>query len=165
MLLAVVVAFGLAFLTLGAGMHVANAQHEANVAIVDFAFDPPLFGVPAGATVTWTNTGVRPHTVTAESGAFDSAQLEPGASFSTTLTTEGSYAYFCRIHPEMTGTIVVTAGGEAGAFGPGAAPAMPVVGVGTGTLATEQNGAAALLLGLLAVAFGMAAVRTRVNGG
>jgi plastocyanin len=158
-----VLALGLAFLILGVSVPVAHAQHEAHVDIVDFAFDPPLFGIPAGTTVTWTNTGVRPHTVTAESGAFDSAQLEPGASFTQTLTTEGSYTYFCRIHPEMTGTIVVTAGGAVGSFGPGTVPAVPVVGVGTGAMAAERSNELALLLGLLAAVSGLAAVRTRVS--
>ena len=80
---------------------------DASVAIVDFAFDQPDLEIEAGTTITWTNTGAAPHTVTADAGAFDSGVLDPGATFSQTFNQPGTFAYFCAIHPEMTGTVVV----------------------------------------------------------
>ena len=56
----------------------------------------------------WTNAGVAPHTVSAKDGSFGSEMLAAGASFEQTFTTPGSYAYLCQVHPEMTGTVVVT---------------------------------------------------------
>ena len=81
---------------------VANA-----VQIVDLAFEPASLRVEPGTTVTWTNTGVAPHTVTAEDDSFDSGTLESGATFEQTFAEPGTYPYLCQIHPQMTGTIDV----------------------------------------------------------
>jgi plastocyanin len=75
------------------------------VAIQGFAFDPPDLQVEAGTEVTWTNDDPTPHTVTADSGEFDSGTLDPGATF--TVAVDGSVTYFCEIHPTMQGTITV----------------------------------------------------------
>src|SRR5829696_5872316 len=79
-LMGVLAAFGLATLIPGAGWLGADAQDGAAVTIVDFAFQPASLEVPAGTTVTWTNSGAAPHTVTADDGTFDSDRLAPGAS-------------------------------------------------------------------------------------
>jgi plastocyanin/uncharacterized cupredoxin-like copper-binding protein len=75
--------------------------------IVQFAFVAASLDVPAGSRVTWTNDDPTPHTVTADGGAFDSRQLDPGASFSVVLDTPGAFAYHCEIHPTMVGTVLV----------------------------------------------------------
>jgi plastocyanin len=33
--------------------------------------------------------------------------LKAGQSFSNTFATAGTYSYFCSIHPQMTGKIIV----------------------------------------------------------
>jgi plastocyanin len=86
-----------------------TAPNTEAVDIVDFAFEPASVELPEGATVLWTNTGVAPHTVSAEDGSFDSGTLDPGASFEHTFTTPGTYGYLCQVHPEMTGTIEIVA--------------------------------------------------------
>ena len=83
------------------------------VSIIDLAFEPATLTVEPGTTVTWTNTGLALHTVTAEDGSFDSGTLENGATFEQTFADPGTYAYVCQIHPDMTGTIEVTATGPA----------------------------------------------------
>ena len=95
----------------------ARAQGRAYVAIVDGAFQPGSILVQAGDTVTWTNTGSTPHTVTADDGSVDSGPLAPGASFSHTFPTAGLFTYHCAIHPEMTGAVTITQAPD-----PGAAP-------------------------------------------
>lgn len=75
--------------------------------IVQFAFVAASLDVSAGTRVTWTNDDPAPHTVTADGGAFDSKQLDPGASFSVVLDTPGAFAYHCEIHPTMVGTVLV----------------------------------------------------------
>ena len=91
----------------------APAEGSNGVDIVDLAFEPATLRVEPGTTVTWTNTGVAPHTATAEDGSFDSGTLESGATFKQTFADPGTYAYLCQIHPDMTGTIEVTATGPA----------------------------------------------------
>jgi plastocyanin len=78
-----------------------------SVAIIDFAFQPTSLTVNVGDTVTWTNTGSLPHTVTSNTNVWTSATVNPGASFSFTFTTPGTYAYRCSFHTSMTGTIIV----------------------------------------------------------
>ena len=100
-----------ALFAVAASPHQAAAQ-DSSVSIVDFAFDSAAVTVEAGSTVTWTNDGDAPHTATAGDGTFDSGNLDPGESFSFTFDTPGTYAYSCSIHPNMTGTITVTAAGD-----------------------------------------------------
>ena len=77
--------------------------------IVDFAFQPLELQVAAGSTITWSNTGEYPHTVTADDASFDSEILLPAETFSVTLTQPGTFTYHCNIHKtDMTATIVVT---------------------------------------------------------
>lgn len=113
-ILAFVAVFALVSVSLIAPRNSAGAQDGATVSIVDFAFDPAQIDVAAGTTVTWTNNGSAPHTVTADDGSFDSGELAPGESFSFTFDTAGTFAYHCEIHPEMTAAVVVggAAGGE-----------------------------------------------------
>ena len=80
-----------------------------NVAIEGFAFAPGTVKVKAGDTITWTNDDAAPHTVTAKSGGdVDSGTLAQGATFEFTAEKAGTIAYFCEIHPSMTGTIEVS---------------------------------------------------------
>ena len=85
----------------------AHQDAAFDVSVVDFAFDPGTISVPVGATVTWTNTGSRPHTVTADDGSFDTGSIDPGASTTLTLDTAGTFAFHCNFHPNMMGTITV----------------------------------------------------------
>jgi len=85
----------------------ARAQ-DSSVDIVDFAFNPSSITVEAGSTVTWTNSGNAPHTVTADDGAFDSGELANGETFSFTFDEPGTYSYHCDIHPDMVAEVIVT---------------------------------------------------------
>lgn len=86
----------------------AHQELAAEVSVIDFAFEPATLSVPAGTTVTWRNDGARPHTITADDGAFDSGRLDPGEAFSFTFDQAGTFAYHCGFHPDMQATIVVT---------------------------------------------------------
>jgi plastocyanin len=89
----------------------AAAQNTESARIVDFDYSPGRLTVQAGTTVTWTNTGQRPHTATDRGGTFDTKPVAPGASAKVTLSTPGTYFYFCRINPaKMNGVLVVEPG-------------------------------------------------------
>jgi plastocyanin len=96
------------------GTVAAQTSNAAAVQVVDFAFDPAALTVPVGTTVTWTNAGSRPHTVTADDGSFDSGRLDPGEQFSQTFDQPGTFTYHCNFHPDMQGSITVTAGDTGG---------------------------------------------------
>ena len=81
-----------------------------SVTIVDFAFAPQETRVTAGAPLIWANEDWAPHTVTAETGSFDSGRLDEGATFQHVFTEPGTYSYLCTFHPGMVGKVVVDAG-------------------------------------------------------
>jgi amicyanin len=101
---------------LAGGVLLANAQNQTSaIAIDNFTFNPQTVTVKAGATVTWTNKDDIPHAIAAVGKQFKSKVMDTDNSYSFTFTTPGSYAYFCSLHPHMTGTIVVEAAtGDAG---------------------------------------------------
>jgi plastocyanin len=72
-----------------------------------FAFTPQVLTVTPGTTVIWTNTDEDPHTVTANDKSFHSAALDTDDKYSFTFTKPGEYAYFCSLHPHMTGKVIV----------------------------------------------------------
>src|SRR4051812_41797737 len=101
--------------TTGMGLTPTQAQAQsgpkASAKIVNFAFEPATLTVDAGTTITWSNTGDRPHTVTDRGGTFDTSPLTPGTTGTVAFTVPGTYHYFCRINPgTMNGVVVVKAG-------------------------------------------------------
>jgi plastocyanin len=90
---------------------VAAAAQAKDAEIVDFDFSPRRLTVEAGTTVTWSNSGERPHTATDRGGTFDTRPIAPAASAEVTLSTPGTYFYFCRINPaKMNGVLTVEPG-------------------------------------------------------
>jgi plastocyanin len=64
-----------------AGVQAVPIQDARSVGIGDYFFDPPDAAVEPGNTITWTNNGDEPHTVTADDGTFNSGVLNPGDSY------------------------------------------------------------------------------------
>ena len=79
-----------------------------SVSIFDNGYTPTSLTIAEGSTITWTNTGVVPHTATDRAGSFDSGILMGGDTYNKTFSTAGTFNYFCTIHPDMTATITVT---------------------------------------------------------
>jgi len=82
---------------------------EQGVAILDFKFEPETLTVSPGTKVTWVNKDDEPHTATSsvKPKRFDSGVLDTAQAYSFTFVEPGSYPYFCKLHPHMTGVIVV----------------------------------------------------------
>jgi plastocyanin len=85
------------------------------------AFSPNPINLHVGDNVTWTNRDSTPHTVTSgvngrPDGRFDSSPnfnplLAPGQTFGHTFTEAGGYPYYCALHPNMIGTVIVAPAG------------------------------------------------------
>jgi amicyanin len=86
-----------------------GAASVAKVSIDNFAFDPEELVVTAGTTVTWVNADDVPHTATSKMSppVFDSKTLRTGDKFSYQFKKPGTYDYFCKPHPYMTGKVIV----------------------------------------------------------
>lgn len=86
-----------------------GAEGEVAATIENFAFSPEPIEIKVGTTVTWTNLDSAPHTVSQTGGGFESGKMDQGATFSFTFTEAGTFEYFCQFHPNMKGTVIVTA--------------------------------------------------------
>ncbi len=89
---------------IGAG---PTAPAGTSVRMAGTRFEPSTIAIRVGETVRWFNDDGLPHTVSATDGSWDSGNLPPGGSFERRFDAAGSYAYLCRYHPGMAGTIEV----------------------------------------------------------
>ena len=78
-------------------------------------FNPNFTSINVGDIVTWRNDDVSIHTVTSgtfntgKAGPipFDSGIINSGGVFTHQFNAVNTYDYYCRIHPFMTGKIIV----------------------------------------------------------
>ena len=96
------------FLALAVGWPAAALAANMDVKIDNFTFGPQKVTVKVGDTVTWTNEDDIPHLVVSI-GHYRSQALDTGDKYSFTFTTPGTFQYFCGLHPQMQGTVVVEA--------------------------------------------------------
>ena len=91
-----------------------EAVDTDSVTIMDFEFDPQIIRVDTGTEVTWTNEGDASHTVVnqeteqyQEGDLFNSGMIESGQDYSHTFEEAGEYPYYCDLHPQMRGRVIV----------------------------------------------------------
>jgi plastocyanin len=89
------------------GAGATQGAPATEVTIDNFAFTPGVITVKAGTEVTWVNHDDIPHTVDSTQGKFKSEALDTGEQFKFRFTDPGEYPFYCRIHPKMTGKIIV----------------------------------------------------------
>jgi plastocyanin len=80
----------------------------AGVTISGFAFAPGSVSVPAGRSITWTNSDESPHQITVPGAARKTDFVFKGQSASLTFPEAGVYPYNCALHPNMKGAVEVT---------------------------------------------------------
>ncbi len=78
-----------------------------SVTIKNFAFHPAKLTVAKGTKLEVTNADGAAHTLSARNNSFSSPILEPGKRATITLGKTGTFAFYCKIHASMTGTVVV----------------------------------------------------------
>ena len=83
------------------------SQKVANIVISGFAFNPSSLEISPGITVIWTNNDGTTHTITSDTGSFNSGSIAPGQSWNKTFDAAGEYDYHCAIHSSMKGKIIV----------------------------------------------------------
>ena len=85
----------------------AASRGGPNVTIKNFAFHPAKLTVAKGTKLRITNADGTAHTLSARDDSFSSPILQPGKRAIITLGTRGTFAFYCKIHATMTGTVVV----------------------------------------------------------
>ena len=84
------------------------AAQDANVVTIDnFTFSPKELTVAVGTTIKFVNHDDIPHTVVDKKLSFRSKALDTDDSYSFTFASAGSFDYFCSLHPQMVGKIIV----------------------------------------------------------
>ena len=84
---------------------------QAKPKIVQVVIDKATFGdapagIKVGDTIEWINTDIFDHTVTAKNGAWD-VIIPAGKKARVVMKKIGTFDYFCKYHPNMTGTLKV----------------------------------------------------------
>jgi plastocyanin len=97
---AIFVAAALAF----AGAH-ARAE-TIRVEVKSLALTPAQVTAHVGDTIEWANADFIAHTATAKNRDWD-VQLPANSKKTLVLKKAGTVEYFCRFHPNMTGTLTV----------------------------------------------------------
>ncbi len=95
-----------AVLAAGLSSAAANAK-PVSVTIQFQSFAPSTIDALPGDAISWANTSDKTHTVTSDTGQFDSGYLASGQTFSYTFVTPGVYAYHCTLHSGMVGEVDV----------------------------------------------------------
>lgn len=112
---------------------------RGTVAMQGSVFVPASVRIRPGGAVTWENRDEVMHTVTARDSSFDSSFMARSARWSHRFDAPGTYSYYCTLHPQMQGTVVVSSvGGANPAPGPGIGDAGPPGG-GAGTGGNEPG--------------------------
>jgi plastocyanin len=111
-LVAAIVVFALAAPACGGGggsdcTSVNATKLTGTLTLKDFSFSPNCFSVASGSTISLANHGSRAHNFTGNDTHVAVAVL-PGKTGEATAPAPGTYRFVCTIHPEMTGTIIVT---------------------------------------------------------
>jgi plastocyanin len=91
------------------GASVPVSAEEVEIHVDNFTFSPQTLTVAKGTTVVWVNRDDTPHRIVAVKNQFKSPVIDTDERFRWTFTEAGSYAYFCSMHPHMTGTVTVSA--------------------------------------------------------
>src|SRR5690349_11321542 len=101
----------LAALVLTAGIATSRSVRaaDATITIDNFTFTPAQLKVAPGTKVTWINNDDIPHQIVdaTNPGAMKSPPLDTNDRFSFTYPKAGAYPYFCGLHPQMRGTVIV----------------------------------------------------------
>src|SRR3954463_15332543 len=72
------------------GASQSTATVTKGVRILSTGFSPASVTIATGDTVKWTNRDTKTHQVVSNSGAFASAIIAPGRSYSHTFNTAGA---------------------------------------------------------------------------
>ncbi len=78
----------------------------------DSCYVPSKITKNVNDSVTWLNDDSAFHSVTSGTydnpdTLFDSGHIDPNSTFTFTFKNEGTYDYFCTLHPWMKGIVIV----------------------------------------------------------
>jgi plastocyanin len=75
--------------------------------IREMRFKADTIRAPVGSAVRWVNRDPVAHTIAADEGEWQSPLVGPGETYTTRLEHEGTFPYYCTLHPFMKAVIIV----------------------------------------------------------
>jgi plastocyanin len=91
----------------GSSTTAAPAATAGKITIQGFKFGPDPSSAKVGDTITVTNQDGTDHSLTATDGSFDTGVFSSGSK-TFTVSKAGTFAFHCKIHNFMTGTLTVS---------------------------------------------------------
>jgi plastocyanin len=87
----------------------STAAGTVQASMAGTAFTPSTIQAKVGDVIAWTNNDAVGHTATVDDDPTCTTEtLAQGASGALTFSAAGTYAFHCKIHSSMTGTIEIT---------------------------------------------------------
>ncbi len=85
-----------------------TADNPFTITVKDFAFNPNCFKAASTSSITIVNNDSVDHTFTIDGTQVD-APLPAGQTFNgeSAGLAAGTYQFHCKIHPQMTGSVIV----------------------------------------------------------
>jgi plastocyanin len=93
----------LAFAAISVSARAATIQ----ISMENLVISPAAATAKVGDTVEWINKDIFAHTATANSGDWD-VTIPPKKTVTSVLKKAGTIEYYCRFHPNMKATLVVS---------------------------------------------------------
>ena len=89
------------------GASVSAQAASIQISMENLVFAPAEASAKVGDTIEWVNKDVLAHTTTARNGDFD-VTIPPKKTVTLVLKKAGTVDYYCRFHPNMRATLVVS---------------------------------------------------------
>ena len=142
----------------GGGVSQCRATSSGpEMTMLDSCFEGIAHEVEAGTTLTVTNRGHLPHSVTAADGSFDSGTLGPGETFEVTVDESGNVPIYCTLHGTKDGQ------GMAGVLMVGGASDAELASSSSSSAGGPGSAAGVAVAGLIGLAIGMVVERRRAG--
>jgi len=100
------VSIAASFTEAGTGLKSEASPLTYRITIDKATFADTPAGIKVGDIVEWINNDIFDHTTTAKTGAWD-VVIPAGKKVRVTMKKTGTFDYFCKFHPNMTGTLTV----------------------------------------------------------
>jgi plastocyanin len=88
-------------------MSVSADAATIQITMENLVISPAEVPAKVGDTIEWVNKDIFAHTATAKNGDWD-LTMPPKTTATLVLKKPGTVDYYCRFHPNMKATLVVT---------------------------------------------------------
>src|SRR6266852_6986480 len=88
-------------------MSVSADAATIQITMENLVISPAAASAKVGDTIEWINKDIFAHTATAQNGDWD-VTMPPKKTVTSVLKKAGTIDYYCRFHPNMKATLIVT---------------------------------------------------------